>query len=237
MAGSKSRTRRTRWIAGVLGLLLGLAGSTARADEAGGRERPSSRLKALAASLLLPGLGQRLTGHPTRARVFFAAEGAILIGFVTSEVQGAAHKQSYIEYADRFAGVTDADGKPDWFYRNLGRFASSDAYLDEIAVTARGLYGDDLEQREAYVARNAPGPGELWRWRSEADRQEYRDRRQASRNALRHADLFLGAALLNRVLSAVDAVRLTRQTGSHSTFFYRAGEDGSGYLCVQWTLD
>lgn len=237
MTGSGQRGRRARWIAGALGLWLGLAAGGARADDAVSGDRRPSRMKALGASLLLPGLGQRMTGHPTRARVFFAAEGAILIGFVTSEVQGAALKRSYIDYADRFAGVADAEGKPDWFYRNLGRFASSDEYLDEIAITARGLYGDDLEQREAYVARNAPGPDEHWRWRSEADRQEYRDRRQASRNALRHADLFLGAALLNRVLSAVDAVRLARQTGPRSTFYYRPGEDGSGYLCVQWTLD
>jgi len=237
MSGRRQHRWRTRGIAGLLGLLLALAGSASRADDAGAGTPRGSRLKALAASLLLPGLGQRLTGHPTRARVFFAAEGAILIGFVTSEVQGATLKRSYVEYADRFAGVADAEGKPDWFYRNLGRFTSSEEYLDEIAITARGLYGDDLAQREAYIARNAPGPDELWRWRSEADRQEYRDRRQASRNALRHADLFLGAALLNRVLSAVDAVRLARSAEPRHAFFYRPGEDGSGYLCVQWTLD
>jgi hypothetical protein len=229
--------RRARWTAGALGLLLGLAGSAARADETGSSERQPSRLKALGASLLLPGLGQHITGHPTRARFFFAVEGAIVIGFVTSEVQGATRKQSYIEYAERFAGVSEVEDKPDWYYRNLGRFPSSDEYLDEIAITARGLYGDDLEQREAYIARNAPGPGEEWRWRSDADRQEFRDRRQASRNALHNADLFLGAALLNRVLSAVDAARLAGQVGPRSTFFYRPGEDGSGYLCMQWKLD
>ena len=229
--------RRTRWIPWVLVLLVAAEGNIARAGETAREGRGPSRMKALAASLLLPGLGQRATGHPDRARVFFAAEAAIVIGFVTSETQSYVLKRSYIEYADRFAGVGDIGDKPDWYYRNLGRYASSDEYLDDIARTARAIYGDDLAQREAYIARNAPGPGELWRWRSDADRSEYTDRRRASRSALRRADLLVGAALLNRVVSAVDAVRLTRHRGARSSFFYRPTEDGSGYLCVQWKLD
>ena len=196
-----------------------------------------SRLRAIGSSLLLPGLGQRATGHPGRARVFLAAEAAILIGYISGEAQGYVRKQSYVEYAEQFAGVRGAQDKPDWYYRNLGRFPSSDEYIDEIARTARAIYGDDLAQREAYVERNAPGPDELWAWRSEADRQEYRSRRQASRSALRRANLFLGAALLNRIVSAVDAARLAGRGGHHSTLFYQPTEDGTGYLCVQWNLD
>jgi hypothetical protein len=127
---------------------------------------------------------------------------------VASEVQGYVRKQGYIDFAEELAGVADADGRADWYYRNLGQYRSSDDYVDDIAATARALYGDDLAARDAYVARNRPTAAESWRWRSDSDRREFRERRKASRNAYRRASLFLGAALFDRLLSAVDAARL-----------------------------
>jgi hypothetical protein len=219
-------------IVAALALLLGLTGGVRAEGHA------PSRLKAIGWSLLLPGLGQQATGHPSRARVYFAAEAATAIGYVTGEAQGYALKRSYVDYAEQFAGVSSAEGKPDWYYRNLGRFRSTDEYLDEIARTARAIYGDDLAAREAYVRRNEPAPDERWTWRSDADRQEFRARRQGSRNALRRANFFLGAALLNRVVSAVDAARLAGHSKPpRAALFIRPAEEGSGYLCVQWKLN
>ncbi len=230
------RLRRVGVPAGVLlGLLLGGDGWAAQPAPAAAPR--VSRMHAIGASLLLPGLGQRATGHPHRARAFLAAEAAIVIAFAASEVQGYVGKQSYIEYAERFAGVADASGKPDWYYRNLARYATSDEYVDEIERTARGMFGDDLQAREAYVARNRPVPEDTWVWRSSADRGEYRDRREASRNAYRRASLCLGAAVLNRLVSAVDAARLARHHDDRATLLYRPEFDGLGYVCLQWRID
>lgn len=228
-----------------VGFILCLSGGGASATklqdskpaqgESGGKS--TSRIRAIGASILLPGLGHRSSGHNDRAKAFMAAEAAIVIGYFASQVQGYVRKQGYIEYAEMFGGVDNAGAKPDWYYRNLGQYQSSDDYEASIARTARAIHGDDLAAREEYVARNKPAPDEAWEWVSQNDRREFRERRKSSRNAYRRASLFVGAALLNRLVSAVDAARLAGGEKSRSTVFYRPEKDGNGYLCVQWTLD
>lgn len=197
-----------------------------------------SRVRSVGASLLLPGLGQRANGHMGRARAYLTAEAAIWVGVLASEIQGHIRKNRYIDYAESFAGVEDAGDRPDWFYRNLGNYASYDAYRDDIARSARAIYGDDLEAREAYVAENLRGVP-AWEWQSRAHRLEFRERRKDSRNAYRRAGLFIGAALLNRLVSAVDAAWISGRKGPREeadarAVFYLPGEDG-GYVCVRWT--
>lgn len=198
--------------------------------------RPVSPLKAVAASLLIPGLGQLATGHKGRAKLFMAAEAAILVCFVTFQVHGHVEKNRYIDYAELFAGVADAGGKEDWYYRNLGQYHSSADYVESIARTARAMYGDDLEQRNAYIARHRPPADDVWNWRSEADRRDFREQRKDSRNSFRRSDQMLGLALLNRVLSAVDAARLARGTRSKQSLYAHVGVDGTSYVGLRWVL-
>jgi hypothetical protein len=213
------------------------AGGQVDASAAESKTGGPSRLKAIGASLLLPGLGQLVTGHPGRAKAFFVTEGAILITFITLTVQGNVRRDGYIGYAETFAGVSDIDGKPDWYYSNLAEYRHSDDYVDAIQRTARAMFGNDLEKRQEYVEQNRPGSDEVWEWRSEADRQEFRSKRKASRNAFRSANHMLGAALLNRLLSAVDAAILSSRGSDNRTVYYEPQPDGPGYLCVRWALD
>ena len=222
----------------------GAAGAAADADEvrdARGEAQTgprTSRLRAIGASLLLPGLGQMAHGHSGRARAFLTAEAAIWTGFIVSEIEGRVRKDRYVDYAETFAGVPEADGRPDWFYRNLGNYADFETYRDDIARSARAIYGDDLAAREAYVAENLRGVP-AWEWESQDRRREFREQRKASRNAYRRAGLFVGAALLNRLVSALDAAWLSgrNRSAEHAdarTIFYQPDEKG-GYLCVRWT--
>jgi hypothetical protein len=196
-----------------------------------------SRLKALGASWLLPGMGHRMIGRDGRARLFTMMETAVLLGVAVSEAQGYVRKRGYVDYAESFAGVADATGKPDWYYRNLGQYRNSDDYVDDIARTARALYGDDLAGRDAYIEQNRPGPGEAWRWSSDADRREFRERRKASRNAYRRASLFIGGALLNRLLSSLDAARLAGKPKLHAAVEWLPDETGESRFAVVWSPD
>lgn len=198
--------------------------------------KPVSPLKAVAASLLIPGLGQLATGHKGRAKVFMAAEAAILVCFATFQVQGHVRMNRYIDYAELFAGVADAGGMEDWYYRNLGQYHSSADYVKSIARTARAMYGDDLEQRNAYIARYSPPADEIWNWRSEADRRDFLEQRKDSRNSFRRSDQMLGLALLNRVLSAVDAARLARGARSKQSLYAHMAVDGTSYVGLRWVL-
>ena len=209
-----------------------------------------TRLQAMGGSLLLPGLGQILSGHSDRGRIYLMAEASMIMGFVLSEVQGHNRKNDYIEYAEQFAGISDAGGQPDWFYRNLGSYGSYEDYRDDIARTARAIYGDDLAARAAYIEENLRGVPR-WEWPSREQRLEYRDRRESSRSAFRRASFFVGGALLNRLVSVVDAAWLAgrdrrakegadgRASGGEKApdraLYFQPLEEG-GYVCLQWTF-
>lgn len=201
------------------------------------RSVATSRLKAMGASMVLPGWGQLLTGHRDRARLFLTAEAMILISYVAFNVQGEVRKNGYIDYAEQFAGAGNVDDRPDWYYRNLADYNSSDEYLDDVERIARAMYGNDLERRREYVEKNSAGPDEAWEWESTADRLEYRSQRKASRNAFRSATHVLGIALLNRLVSAVDAAISASRGNRDRALYYQPTPDGGGYLCMRWMLD
>ncbi len=206
---------------------------------AGRASRSISPIKAIGASLILPGWGQMLTGHRDRGKLFMVAEAAIAISFVAFRVQGEVRQNRYVDYAELFASVADADGRPDGYYRNLGRYTSSAEYEDELMREARARFGDDIAQREVYVAERMPAPDQAWEWRSQAHRDSYLEMRKDSRNSFRRSDQALGLALLNRVLSAVDAARSARRgEGSAGRALYvRPGPDGTSYVGLSWPLD
>lgn len=220
--------------AGLTGAALASAGGARAPEPSGGTV---SRKKAIGASLLIPGWGQYLTGHHTRAKAFVVAEIAILASYAVFEVQGKVRQNRYIDYAEQFAGIPDASGKEDYYYRNLGVYRNSDDYIESIRQTARALYGDDIEAREAYVQRYSPPASERWAWQSDAQRLDYREQREDSRNSYRLASNMLGVALLNRVVSAVDAALSAGGSSRPQKVYLEAAGDGTQYVGVQVPLN
>ncbi|MCK4304664.1 MAG: hypothetical protein KAY24_10545 [Candidatus Eisenbacteria sp.] len=177
-----------------------------------------------------------MTGHTGRARLFFTAEAGILASYIVFQGQGHVRRDRYIDYAELFAGVSNIDGKEDFYYRNLGKYDSNAEYEDEIARSARAMYGEDLEKRLAYVDQYKPGPDEAWEWASIAHREMYLEMRKDSRNSFRWADNMLGVLLLNHVLSAVDAARSAQGGRPKSTLYATYGQEGRSYVGLSWDL-
>ncbi len=214
-----------------------LASSVEPASSAEPNERAVSRRKLIGASLLIPGWGQYLAGHHTKAKAFIVAEVAILASYAFLGVQGKVRQNRYIDYAEEFAGIADASGKEDYYYRNLGAYGSSDDYVESIRRGARSLYGDDLEAREEYVARFSPRGDEQWAWQSDAYRRDYLQQRKDSRNSYRLAGHMIGVALLNRVVSAVDAALSAGKTSRSQRVYLETGGDGTQRVGVQVPLN
>jgi hypothetical protein len=210
---------------------------SAVSEERASRGRAVSRRKAIGASLLIPGWGQHLGGQRAKAKAFFVAELAILTSYTLFQVQGKIRQNRYIDYAEQFAGVPDASGREDYYYRNLGVYRSSEEYIDWIRRTARALYGDDLAAREQYVQRYSPGDQERWVWMSDAHRLDYLDQRKESRNSYRRASHMIGVALLNRVVSAVDAAFLAGSSSGSQRVYLESAGDGTQYVGVQLPLN
>ncbi len=193
----------------------GEASGQSRTDPFGGRSEdvPGANLKRSALSLLLPGLGQMRLGETNRGIVFLTAEAGFWAGFAVFQVQGSLRKDSYIEMAELFAGVSDAKGRDDEYYRRISNWSSSFAYNQVIRREARALYGDDLDGREAYYEANRVTPDAEWRWDSHAAQMRYRDKRRDSAAAYKNSRNMLGLALANRVVSMLDAALLARRQG------------------------
>jgi hypothetical protein len=191
--------------------------STASPDESASgafsaisKDGGKSRAKALALSTLLPGAGEYYAGKKGRAKFFFLTESAIWTSFIVFEVQGYLRKDAYVDYAQLVAGV-DAEGKPDDFYRALGRYMRSDpgpgSYNEDVRREARALYPDDKQKQDQYLLENGYFGKDAWQWQSEEDQAYYGSLRKKSQLSFNRATYVLGVAVANRILSAMDAAR------------------------------
>jgi hypothetical protein len=174
------------------------SGHRAASDEFGESEHNKVNVgRAVGLSLLLPGAGQWYVGRPGRAGVFLGVEAATWTALGYFLVVKSQKQDDYRLYARAQAGV-DPTGKSDEFYRMLSFYDSREQYNDEgrLLDASRPYYPDTPEWN--------------WRWESPASRQHFRSIRNQSNEAKSRAKFSLGIALLNRVVSAVDAWRTAR---------------------------
>lgn len=196
----------------------------------------TSRMKVIAASMAIPGWGQKMTGHSGRAEAFLGAEIGIWTAFTVFQVQGHLRRNSYIDYAEVMAGVQNGDNASEEYYRNVGRYMSTEDYMQDVQRDARARYLDDLEARRAYVENHSIPTDRRWEWENQSDRHRYRDKRSASMSAYQRRTYMIGVGIVNRLLSAIDAARSFQAPGSNRglTFHLQPDPDNRGPLqfCV-----
>jgi len=182
----------------------------ARAPEAGPDDGRKSLLKAVAASALLPGLGERYVGRTRRATVFHIAEGAIWTAFGGYRIQGNLRKDRYVEWAQVQAGA-NADGDSDYL-EHIGLWISLEEWHDIVRRDARLRFPDDPSAQAEYFEENLRyDEGDTWAWPDDETRLRYRQLRSQSERSYRNSRLALGLAIVNRLASMVDALALARQ--------------------------
>jgi hypothetical protein len=149
-------------------------------------------------SALVPGGGQYYLGNRRTARYFFAAEAATWIAYFSFHTYGNWREDDYIRYASEHANA-QLEGKSDefrtWvgFYNNVREFNSF------------GRVGDP---ERAYLEDT---PENHWEWQSDAERRMYRDLRNGSKEAYRRADFMIVAAVVDRMISIIDAIRSAKR--------------------------
>jgi hypothetical protein len=188
-------------------------GATAR-QEASAAPKTGKR-KALLYSLLLPGLGEMSLGAKKRAIGFFVAEGLIWTHYVWFQVAGDLRRDDYIEQARLNAGV-GVDSAEDDYWKLVGQYDRSSgsgpgSYEEVVRREARDLYPEDPAAQDDYVAKNLPSGDQAWDWSSADLQADYRDTRNSSNHAFDRAKYSFAAAILNRLVSAVDTQILHRR--------------------------
>jgi len=155
-------------------------------------------------SFLLPGSGQAYAQSQGRSTIFLAVEAAVWGGFFGLRGYGRWLRDDYKLYAAEHAGV-DLQGKDDEFFRSLAFYDSRDEY------NRYQLWGE-REKAQLY------GEDYYWEWESPQARKKFKSIRDRSKTAYQRAVYMVGLAILNRVVSSIDAVRQVRNYNKGKRF-------------------
>jgi TM2 domain-containing membrane protein YozV len=148
-------------------------------------------------SFLLPGMGELYADSYGSGKYFTIADGALwgtLAGFVT---YGKWEENNYKAYAKAYGGV-NTEGKDDRYFANIGNYIDIHQYNTEKELNRE--FNKFYDENTFY-----------WSWTSQSQRREYRSMWKASENAYNAIQFIVGALILNRVASAINAVRLVNK--------------------------
>lgn len=145
-------------------------------------------------SLLLPGMGELYAGDYSFGQYLTIADGilwGVLFGF---DIYGTRMESNYKNFAETKGGA-NIEGKNEKYYADLGNYLDIEQYnrRQELDRNFAGVYDDSY----------------YWKWDSQEERREYRRMWKSSENAYNNIRFAAGALILNRIVSAINAVRLT----------------------------
>jgi hypothetical protein len=153
-----------------------------------------SGVLAMGASLLLPGLGQQYLGQESRAFLYYSMEALFIFGAIYSHYNSKKVFDDAKAYASAHAQIEGGSGATDQFWQDVGQYDASEDFNNTLLLDNRNFDG-------AYLAPNLQ-----WRW----DDPENRKTTYSSyiKNSMRYdvaSSFFIGAMILNRLVSFVDA--------------------------------
>ncbi len=147
---------------------------------------------ALLYSLLLPGMGELYAESYSSGKYFTIAEGALWAVYIGMNTYGNWQKDRYKSYAQANAGVSTS-GKSDNYFATIGDYLNLNEYN-----SAQALNGEFSKMYKTTYN---------WEWPSDLDRKNYRSMWVSSEQTFNNFRFVVGALLVNRIASAINAVR------------------------------
>jgi len=146
---------------------------------------------AMAMSIAVPGSGHYYIDRPKSAYAYLALDAASLFGALLFNGLANGREREARAFAHMAAGIENApSGEAYW--RHVGEYMGVEEY-NEIVELSRGrddgLYTDSKT---------------WWRWADESQQDEYNGLRQKARNLKVVSSFFIGALVVNRIVSVVD---------------------------------
>ncbi|RLA89746.1 MAG: hypothetical protein DRG58_04160 [Deltaproteobacteria bacterium] len=148
-------------------------------------------------SALLPGWGEHSLGLHRRGYVLNGSELVFWIGYAAINYFGHSAEKDMQAYAARHAGI-DTHGKDIYYYTDIGN------YLDIYA------YNEQKLRYRQFSALYPETPEYFWAWDSDAARRKFDKQRYNSQQLLHAAGFALGGLVLNRIVSMIDVIALTK---------------------------
>jgi hypothetical protein len=145
-------------------------------------------------SLLLPGMGELYAGSYSSGKYFTIAEGALWTTYIGMKAYGNWQKDRYKSFAVSKGGVA-LEGKNDDYLATISEYSNIDDYNNEKALERNF---DEMYDPSAYY----------WNWQTMDDRKTYRSMWESSEQTFNDVRFVVGALIVNRIASAINAVRL-----------------------------
>ena len=164
-------------------------------------------------SLLLPGMGELYAGSYSSGKYFTIAEGALWATYIGFNAYGNWQQDNYKSFAASNAGVNTNNKNSD-YYANIGLYLNINDYNNVQAF--------DRNFTAMYNSQQY-----YWNWSSQ-DRKTYRSMWLSSENSFNNLRFVVGAMILNRIISAINAVRLVAR--------YNKSVDESANKGLDWNL-
>jgi hypothetical protein len=198
------------------------------------KEPEKSPAVAMIANLLLPGLGHYWMGDQKTALGYFTAEALFIFGAFSCNQYSKELSNSAHSFAFTYANVQGGEGANDFFWENVGKTMDSDGLNQSRALGYNQIMDLNRESdNNKYLAPNLQ-----WRWIDEKYRKQYNNLTKKSLRYKVASNFFLGAMLLNRIVSFVDIRTASRHEGKglFSNFYfsshYNPETGASGLVCT-----
>ncbi|MCH7773301.1 MAG: hypothetical protein IH784_02710 [Bacteroidetes bacterium] len=145
-------------------------------------------------SLLLPGMGELYADGYESGKYFTIAEGVLWGTYIGMSVYASNQEDNYKAYATTNASI-NTSGKDDDYFATIGQFENIDEYNDQKALERNF---NQMYNTETF----------FWKWQNTEERRTYRSMWSSSEQTSNDLRFVVGAMILNRVVSAINAVRL-----------------------------
>lgn len=209
-------------------------------DENVGKNRDKSLWLALGASAVLPGMGELYLGEKSLVRPFVWTDAALWLAAFSSYFIGDRYITSAHNYAVSKAGLTNGS-------RDISLLNTVGSYRSRSGVAGQNSSPDmDEDYNQAMIRAGKDVNADLdesvqWDWGS-SDNPESTENIEEFKSRMRHFrvsrivfQVSVGALVINRVVSMLDAMRIYRATSSKA-FSQRMNvvpeffDDGGGLL-------
>ena len=163
-------------------------------------------------SAILPGSGELYAKNYNKAAGFFCAEITIILSYFRLKDETDWAINSYKQFA--FSNAEVSQNEDDSYYQLIQNYRSSDIYNSNILRDARNyflIYKNDPEGYENYLQKNLISQDQEWDWGTDENWVRYKKMRYDKQNLEIYTKFTFAAAILNRVVSFVDAAVTARK--------------------------
>lgn len=154
-------------------------------------------------SLLVPGSSHQFIGNGNKALGYLTIDIFALTGVIFFKNYSNRLTSNYKAFASQYAGVTSSVSD-DFFWQIIGSFESYNDYQQTLGLIR------DTENRFAEERF-------FWSWQDSSFRKEYISFQKVAKKFNTVSSFFIGAMVLNRIISFVDIRTILKNTRFKST--------------------